>query len=160
MGRLILFTLFLTLLAVFSGLYGHRETFDKKENLSLAHYQSEVAKFVESQKEAPIVEETEDEELLAEGPPVIDMEDPMIIRAIAVYNGKGQCLKCHGEQAQGVPEQEGPLLAGQYDWYIEDQLKLMKAGVRVNEKMNPYLAEIDEEDIKALAKYISLLRVE
>lgn len=40
------------------------------------------------------------------------------------------CIPCHGDKGQGNPVTKGPKLAGQADWYIVDQIKKFKTGIR------------------------------
>lgn len=40
------------------------------------------------------------------------------------------CLACHGDKGQGNQALNAPPLAGQYDWYLVNQLKKFKGGVR------------------------------
>lgn len=75
-----------------------------------------------------------------------------------LYLKKGQCFTCHGQNGEGNVAQLAPKLAAQHDWYILAQLKKMKAGERVNEKMNPFLKDLTEKDFEELAKFISTLK--
>ena len=34
---------------------------------------------------------------------------------------QAQCVRCHGANGDGVPSEEGPMLAGQHDWYVYDK---------------------------------------
>jgi cytochrome c oxidase subunit 2 len=40
------------------------------------------------------------------------------------------CAACHGQQGEGNPALNTPVLAGQEDWYLARQLHLFKAGIR------------------------------
>ena len=40
------------------------------------------------------------------------------------------CAACHGQQGQGLAEQNAPKLAGQDPWYMKEQLAKYKAGIR------------------------------
>ncbi len=91
-------------------------------------------------------------------PNAVVLSNDSLKRAHAIFTGSGECIRCHGEFGQGNPKEEGPLIAGQYEWYVLDQLIKMKKGERVNEKMNPYLKKLKESDLKDLAAYISELR--
>lgn len=73
---------------------------------------------------------------------------------------KAQCIRCHGANGEGVPSEEGPMIAGQYDWYTYDQLEQIQAGERVNEKMYPFVEKLTKDDFKKLSKYIETLRVQ
>jgi cytochrome c553 len=85
----------------------------------------------------------------------VELTTPELQNGHAVYTKKGQCITCHGKHGEGKKSQKAPRLAGQYRWYTETQLTNMKAGRRINEKMNPYLKRIDEQDIKDVALYLS-----
>lgn len=74
-----------------------------------------------------------------------------------IFITKGQCVTCHGEKAEGNISQLAPKLSGQHDWYLMAQLKKMKSGERVNEKMNSYLKNLTEKDFEEVVKYITTL---
>lgn len=74
-----------------------------------------------------------------------------------IYTAK--CVQCHGENGQGVVAEEGPMLAGQFDWYISSQLTAFKKGERKNPKMMPFLQGLTTKDFEDLAAYISSLRL-
>ncbi len=40
------------------------------------------------------------------------------------------CAECHGPNAEGLKDLNGPALRNQHDWYLERQIKNFKAGVR------------------------------
>ena len=40
------------------------------------------------------------------------------------------CVACHGDKGQGNPLTKGPKLTGLPDWYIFDQIKKFKSGIR------------------------------
>ena len=75
-----------------------------------------------------------------------------------VYTKKGECITCHGVSGLGDVKEKAPRLAGQHGWYIELQLSKFKSKERVNEKMDPYLEKLTEEDFKDVAAYLSQLR--
>jgi cytochrome c553 len=79
----------------------------------------------------------------------------------ALFADKG-CTACHGEDAK-TPMQEGfPRLAGQNADYVLAQLKDMKSGARANgqvaDTMKPIVADLGDDDMKALADYVAGLR--
>jgi cytochrome c553 len=88
---------------------------------------------------------------------VINLDAPEFAKGKEIYTKTGQCVVCHGDKGQGNPAQQAPMLAGQHDWYLISSLKKMKSGERVNEKMNPFLAKINEEDFAEVVKYITAL---
>jgi cytochrome c553 len=63
------------------------------------------------------------------------------------------CVECHGQNAGGI-EGKGPVLAGQYDWYIVTSLKDYKKGAR----KHPKAQGLSEQDMKDLAAHISRLK--
>lgn len=69
------------------------------------------------------------------------------------------CIQCHGERGQGVPKEEGPRLAGQFDWYIVEQLNNFKSKKRHNPKMYPFIKNMGAKDYEDVAAFISSLRV-
>lgn len=73
---------------------------------------------------------------------------------------QAQCVRCHGANGEGVPSEEGPMLAGQHDWYVYDQLEQIQAGERVNEKMYPFVEKLSKDDFKKLSKYVATLRAQ
>ncbi|MCB9095994.1 MAG: c-type cytochrome [Halobacteriovoraceae bacterium] len=156
--RLILFIVFASLTVFLLTLTSYKDYFNKGEVLNREFLQQKIA---EASKPANNETEAtaESAQEASEDEDKIDMNDPAIKNGLAVYTEKGQCIKCHGEQGEGNVEQEAPLVAGQYTWYIVDQVAQIKAGTRVNEKMLPYLSELTEQDIEDVAKYINSLRV-
>ncbi|MFZ4715583.1 MAG: c-type cytochrome [Bacteriovoracaceae bacterium] len=85
---------------------------------------------------------------------VVNLDAPELAAAKEIYVNKGQCITCHGDKGQGLFEQLAPKLAGQWDWYLATQLKKMKSGERLNDKMMPYLKNLSEADLKEVIKYI------
>ncbi len=79
----------------------------------------------------------------------------------ALFTDKG-CVACHGEDAK-TPLQEGfPKLAGQSAEYALNQMMDIKSGKRTNgqtvEVMKPIVAELTDDEMKALADYLFSLR--
>ncbi len=69
------------------------------------------------------------------------------------------CILCHGQKGEGVPDQEGPRIAGQHGWYLEAQIKNFLSGKRKNPKMMPYIKSLSEKDIKDVSAYITTLKI-
>lgn len=69
------------------------------------------------------------------------------------------CILCHGQKGEGVPAQQGPKVGGQYDWYIETQIKNFLSGKRQNPKMMPYIKGLSDKDIKDVSAYVSTLKI-
>jgi len=68
------------------------------------------------------------------------------------------CAGCHSPNGAGIPAQY-PRLSGQYPSYIEDQLKLFRAGHRANSPMMSQIADrMSDADIKAVSDYAAGLR--
>ena len=64
------------------------------------------------------------------------------------------CMACHGADGNS-PNPEWPNIAGQHSGYIEQQLKLFRAGERQNALMSPMAMILSDEDIADLAAYFS-----
>lgn len=68
------------------------------------------------------------------------------------------CAGCHSPNGAGIPAQF-PRLGGQFPSYIEDQLKLFRAGHRANGPMMNQIADrMNDADIKAVSDYAAGLR--
>jgi cytochrome c553 len=68
------------------------------------------------------------------------------------------CAGCHSPDGAGIPSQY-PRLAGQFPSYIEEQLKLFRAGHRANGPMMLEIADrMADRDIKAVSDYAAGLR--
>ena len=68
------------------------------------------------------------------------------------------CAGCHSPNGAGIPAQY-PRLGGQFPSYIEDQLKLFRAGHRGNSPMMNQIADrMSDADIKAVSDYAAGLR--
>jgi cytochrome c553 len=83
-----------------------------------------------------------------------------IYRAGIVETGVPACTGCHGPGGNGNPTALFPQVNGQYAAYIEKTMKDFKAGARGNDlngMMRVVSARLSEEEIKAVADYISTL---
>ena len=68
------------------------------------------------------------------------------------------CASCHSPNGAGIPGQY-PRLGGQHPSYIEEQLKLFRAGHRANGPMMNQIADrMSDSDIKAVSDYSAGLR--
>ena len=94
------------------------------------------------------------EEVVVAKGPLVELTTPQLERGLALY---GKCKVCHGPRGQGKKSQNAPAIGGQFDWYIEKQVLMMKSGERVNKKMLPYIKRLSGQDVKDLAAYISKL---
>lgn len=64
------------------------------------------------------------------------------------------CTSCHGPQGQsGNPA--WPNLAGQHATYLVNQLQAFRSGARENPAMKPFVANLDDKQIQALASYFA-----
>ena len=63
------------------------------------------------------------------------------------------CQSCHGPN--GLGQGSDPRLAGQHSTYIIAQLKAFKYGVRQHPVMSIFVDDLNEDDFKSLAEYIS-----
>ncbi len=63
-----------------------------------------------------------------------------------------QCGTCHGEDGNSKLEKI-PSLAGQPSFFILNQLILMREGVRKVEAMAPFVKDLTDADIQALAEH-------
>ena len=67
------------------------------------------------------------------------------------------CAGCHGAAGHGIPAQY-PRLAGQNPDLVFGWLKAYSTGARPHAVMGPLAAKLSDNDMKALAEYISGLR--
>ena len=74
----------------------------------------------------------------------------------AVLDRVKQCGACHGEDGNSrLPNI--PSLAGQPEFFLLNQLVLMREGVRRVEVMAPFVADLTDADIEGIAKYFAAL---
>ena len=158
MTRLLLFVAFLislgfaVSLSSLKSLPTNNRPFDMKAaEQAYAQHQKEIQLAMNPPAEAETSEATEVEAKVIE----IALDTPQLKNGHEVYTKKGQCLTCHGKNGEGKKSQKAPRVASQHDWYLETQLINMKKGIRVNEKMNPYLTKLSEQDLKDVAHYLS-----
>lgn len=75
------------------------------------------------------------------------------------------CTTCHGDQAEGMQEMNGPALAGREEWYLKRQLQNFKSGARGTDSNDIYglqmapMAQLltDEQAIADVAAYLASL---
>jgi len=75
----------------------------------------------------------------------------------ALYSAKG-CTACHGADAKSPIMPQYPKIAGQGKEYLIQQLTDIKSGARNNGQtavMKGIMASVNEDEIKALAEYLS-----
>ena len=66
------------------------------------------------------------------------------------------CAACHGEDGNSKMEKI-PSLAGQPEFFILNQLFLMREGVRKVEAMAPFVKDLKDDDLDALAEHFAKL---
>jgi cytochrome c553 len=65
------------------------------------------------------------------------------------------CTACHGPTGGGNPAAGFPQLSGQHAMYITTQLQRFKSGERENAMMRGSAANLSEDEMKAVAEYIT-----
>lgn len=68
-----------------------------------------------------------------------------------------QCAGCHGEDGNSRLEKI-PSLAGQPEFFVMNQLVLMREGVRRIEQMMPFVKDLKDDEIFSLAKHFASLQ--
>lgn len=99
---------------------------------------------------------------LAEQPPLIAgavdealaKSAEMLFRGGDIARGVPACAACHLPTGAGIAP-VNPRLSGQYAEYTASTLKEYASGARVSDIMNPIAERLTEEEIAALAEYIS-----
>jgi cytochrome c553 len=66
------------------------------------------------------------------------------------------CAACHGEDGNSRMENI-PSLAGQPEFFVTNQLFLMREGVRKIEAMAPFVKDLKDDEMDALAKHFAKL---
>lgn len=77
-------------------------------------------------------------------------------QAVPVAERVQQCGTCHGEDGNSKLERV-PSLAGQPEFFVLNQLFLMREGVRKVEAMLPFVKDLKDSDLEALAKHYAAL---
>lgn len=75
------------------------------------------------------------------------------------------CLACHGANGEGVEQQKGGPLVQVSDWYLLEQLRKFKLGIRGGNLQDPFavmmrpmaIALVDEQAMKDVIAYIGTL---
>lgn len=98
---------------------------------------------------------------LAAQPPVIAGAADMALAESAeklyrggILGGVPACAACHGPAGAGIPPHY-PRISGQYAEYTASAMREYASGARQSAEMNAVAARLSEEQIKALAEYIS-----
>lgn len=73
---------------------------------------------------------------------------------------RDNCVKCHGEQGEGVEAEFGPLIQGQEFGYLVRQFEWIRTGKRrnANSKMVKQIETFSPRDVSAVMDYVSRLR--
>jgi cytochrome c553 len=87
---------------------------------------------------------------------VVLFATPAVAQTPAIAERIRQCAACHGD-AGNSKMKNVPSLAGQPDFFLLNQLVLMREGVRQIEAMKPYVKDLTDSDIDALAKHFANL---
>ncbi|HXF87119.1 MAG TPA: c-type cytochrome [Xanthobacteraceae bacterium] len=82
--------------------------------------------------------------------------DPAIGQSLSLEERIAQCKACHGEDGNSRLEKI-PSIAGQPEFFIVNQLVLMREGVRRIEAMSAAVKGLTDADIEALAKFFANL---
>ena len=76
----------------------------------------------------------------------------------------GQCASCHGPDAKGKPEMKAPGLLIQEDWFLLDQLRKYKLGLRGNQPGDAFATIMaasvktwSDQDLKDVVAYLDRL---
>lgn len=154
-SRVVVLVLFLATAVGVVSLAGYRKYYDPTRAERVAQEAQKAAEKAKAAAENPTAEgEVAAEATVAK---VVNLDAPELKAGKEIFVTKGQCITCHGDHGQGNVSQLAPKLSQQHDWYLLAQLKKMKAGERVNEKMNPYLKDLTEKDLEEVVKYITAL---
>jgi cytochrome c553 len=95
-------------------------------------------------------------------PPAVALAAAMLFAAPALGESMplaeriAQCSGCHGEDGNSRMENI-PSLAGQPEFFLVNQLFLMRERVRPIEAMMPFVQGLKDEDINGLAKHFAAL---
>jgi len=81
-------------------------------------------------------------------------------------NSFQKCIVCHGKNAQGNNTLKSPVLAGQYDWYLQRQLNNFTNGLRGKhpqdnggQQMAAIAKTLSSAEISLLSDYLSKLPI-
>ncbi len=73
---------------------------------------------------------------------------------------KDNCVKCHGENGEGIPEKYYPLIQAQHYAYLLRQFEWIRDGKRrnANPDMVKQINSFSDEDMKAVVDYVSRMK--
>ena len=74
---------------------------------------------------------------------------------------KDNCVQCHGEIGEGMPDKFFPLIMGQHYNYMLRQFEWIRDGKRrnANPDMVKQIAEFSDDDMRAVINYVSRIKV-
>lgn len=78
-----------------------------------------------------------------------------IYRGGVAASGVPACASCHGPAGAGNAGAKFPAVGGQHAAYAEKTLKDFRSGTRVNDMMRDIAAKMSDEQIAAVANYMS-----
>jgi cytochrome c553 len=81
---------------------------------------------------------------------------PALAQSVPLAERTQQCAGCHGEEGNSRLENI-PSLAGQPEFFLMNQLVLMREGVRRIDAMMPFVKDLTDADIDGLAKHFARL---
>jgi cytochrome c553 len=81
---------------------------------------------------------------------------PARAQSVPLAERTQQCAGCHGEEGNSRLENI-PSLAGQPEFFLMNQLVLMREGVRRIDAMMPFVKDLTDADIDGLAKHFARL---
>lgn len=118
-----------------------------------------------SENPLPVLDEDdEDEKPAAEGEKKEDPVQALIAQGSDLYrNGNlkrkiSACIACHGPFGEGNEPAAFPALKSQHADYLIKALNDAKSGARVNNMMNMIAQKMTDEEIKAVAYRISMMK--
>jgi cytochrome c553 len=156
-SRLVLFIIFLIVAFGLASLSGYKKHHTEDSSVSYEGYKKNEADKKIQKKEISL--KLNPKKIKATGEYIMMLDTPSLKRAHKIYTETLECMRCHGANGAGNAKEEAPLIAGQYSWYVQDQLTQMKSGKRSNPKMKEFTQKLSEQDIKDLAEYVSKLRI-
>ena len=158
MTRFVTFLIFITGLVLVMSLSDFKDvsvshsSFDYEKQKQM--HQNRLALIEKLKKRGIKAQEDDQEEEVVEEKPLVELTTAELERGAELYK---KCIACHGIRGQGNASQKAPKIGGQHDWYVENQVRDIQDGVRVNQVMMPYVRNLSKQDIKDLATYIQKL---
>jgi cytochrome c553 len=158
-ARIVIFLLLCSFISFFLGIYSYRSYYQADQQISAADIEA-----IKKQKEESAHAAHEG----GEGKPavaVVEKEFKLVLateklkNGYAIYTGKGSCVECHGAHGEGVAAKSGPMVAGQHDWYLVDQITQIQKGIRKNPEMSAKIKGLSAGEIEDVAHFLSQLKI-